>query len=219
MLKKALILNLSLITLACYAAQESFDEKFINDLYVGISGYGIDDEEIESIKAVGGAPTYGEGTFETFGKIANDLKKELKNGVFCDFGCGVGKAVVQFFLTTDAKKCIGVELSKTRVGSALDVKKKLDKKGLIKKGRALEFKQGNITEADVSDADVVFMCSTCFSKELMSTLTNKLAQLKKGLVVVTLKQLPEHKSFKLEKTLHLSTSWSKESPFYFYRRV
>lgn len=82
--------------------------------------------------------------------------------------------------------------------------------------RILEFRNEDILTADISDATIVFTCSTCFSEEVMKNLTEKLAQLKEGLRVLTLKQLTPHVDFKLVKTYTLPMTWSKTSPVYLY---
>ena len=46
-------------------------------------------------------------------------------------------------------------------------------------------------------------------------MTNKLASGKKGLVVITLKQLPPDKRFVLEKTEQMKMTWSRRAPFTF----
>ena len=192
-------------------------EADCSDLFAGISGYGIDQAESASLIDKGAAPTYGEATYEAVERMAQIVKKELNNGVFYDLGCGVGKVVVQLYETTNVRKAVGVELSPTRYKSAQEAVSRMRKKGLIKKGRTISFIEGNILDLNLKDATVVFMCSTCFSPELMRKMTDKLASGKKGLVVITLKQLPEDKRFVLEKTEQMKMTWSSASSVYFYR--
>jgi precorrin-6B methylase 2 len=202
-------------------------EQRIENLYQGISGFGIGSDEEKSITNQGGAPTYGEITYKGL-KILIDKLKLTPQDVFYDLGSGVGKVVVQVFLGSPVKKCVGVELSPTRYNHAQKVKEQLigtpstekaTVKKPLKKERELQCVNQNIVNADISDATVVFMCSTCFSDKLMHDITEKLAKLRKGLRVITLKELPAHPKFKLKEILTLPMTWSQETQVRIYELV
>lgn len=202
-------------------------EQRIENLYQGISGFGIGSAEEKNIIKQGGAPTYGEITYKGL-KMLTDKLKLTSQDVFYDLGSGVGKVVVQVFLDSPAKKCVGIELSPTRYNHAQKVReqlvtvqptKKATVKKPLKKERELQFRNQNIANADFSDATVVFMCSTCFSDQFMQDLTEKLAKLRKGLRVITLKELPQHPKFKHVETYTLPMTWSKETQVRLYELV
>jgi precorrin-6B methylase 2 len=201
----------------CYSATSFHNplKQEIEKLYEGISGFGIHQKEEKNIIAQGGAPTYGEITFESLKRLTDDLKL-CKDDVFYDLGSGVGKVVVQVFLDSPIKKAVGIELSITRCDHAKKVLQKLQTK---LKDRTLEFHHQNIADASLSDATVVFMCSTCYSDDLMKKMTDKLALVKKGLRVITLKRLPQHTSFKLVKTYTLAMTWSTNASVHVYERI
>jgi SAM-dependent methyltransferase len=209
----------TLILLSSTSCCFGFNEADCTNLFAGLSGYSIDPVESSSLIEKGAAPTYGEATYEAVARIAQMVEPELAKGVFYDLGSGVGKVVAQIYTTTKARKCVGIELSPTRHKSAQEALVRMGKKGLIQKGRTISFKQGNILDENLKDATVVFMCSTCFSPELMNKITDKLAAGRKGLVVVTLKQLPHDKRFRLDKTEKMKMTWSASSPVYLYRRI
>jgi hypothetical protein len=190
-------------------------KNIINQCYNDISGFGISKEDENNIRSHGAAPTYGEMTFEGTEKLTNYLKPK-ETDVFVDAGSGVGKVVVQFFFSTPIKKSIGIELSKERFNNAMKVYDILQKNKDIPKDRAIEFYNQDILDADLKDVTLFFMCSTCFSCELMQKITEKLAQLKPGLRVITLKHLPVHKNFKLVHEMTLPMTWSENSTVYIY---
>lgn len=83
--------------------------------------------------------------------------------------------------------------------------------------RELAFIHDDMLEHDLSDANAIFMCATCFSEELLQKLTDKFVkEAKPGLRVVTLKKLPEHPQLRHRDTRLLPTSWSPGSPFHYY---
>ena len=205
-------------------------KRKIERLYQGITGFGINAQEEKSITQQGGAPTYGEITYESLKTLIDDLKLTDKD-VFYDLGSGVGKVALQVFLGSPVKKSAGIELSPTRCNYAQQVKAKLQKPNLLDKAkkklkdigvmskapeRKLEFCNQNIVDADLSDATVIFMCSTCFSDDLMKKLDEKLSKLNKGLRILTLKKLPESSKLKLIKTYILPMTWSSGSSVYLY---
>jgi hypothetical protein len=123
-------------------------------------------------------------------------------------------------LTTPVKKSVGVELSKTRHNKAETIKKELQNAGKLDNNRQLLFLNKNIKDVDLSDATVVFMCSTCFSEKLMETILDKLNRNKnRRLFIITLKALPTQNQFKLEKTYTLPMTWSNGSLVHVYTRV
>ena len=88
-------------------------EREINRLYLNVYGAVISDEEEESIKKMGGDPTYGEITFDSVTTLLNSLQP-TKEDVLYDLGCGVGKMVIQVCLNSCVKKSVGIELSSKR---------------------------------------------------------------------------------------------------------
>lgn len=184
----------------------------MDTIYVGANGFLIPQQEKDSISTRGGAPTYGEIKYPSLQTLLNDLNIK-EDDVFYDLGSGVGKTVIQAHLNFPFKKTVGIELAPTRHKQAEAVADKL-------KNRMLEFRQDDMLETDLSDATVIYLCSTCFSDELMNKLLNKFAKLKNGLVVITLKELPDRypsAGFELVKKYNLPMSWSAGNTVHVYK--
>ena len=118
--------------------------------------------------------------------ILDDLPSSAKKGVFYDYGSGVGKVCVQAYFDYPFKKVVGIgfqEKNRWRKRVVYDLKR-LD---LLDPKRKLEFIQCCFLECDTDDAQVIYMCSTCYSNELMTKLVKKFSKFKKGLYVITLK--------------------------------
>jgi precorrin-6B methylase 2 len=190
----------------------------LTQLYAKITGFGISDGEKDTIKSAGGAPTYG----EIFPRSVSILLKDLKltaEDVFYDLGSGVGKVAVQVYLDSPVKKSVGVELSPTRHSHAIKVQGRLKDAGKLKANRVLVFCQENILHTDISDATVLFLCSTCYSDELMAGVADKIQQLKIGTRVITLKAFKSPTSLKLVKTYQLPMTWSESNTVHLYQVV
>ena len=192
--------------------------EIIEDTYNDVSGFSIDTPERQLIENQGGNPTYGEITIEAVSEILNDVPLTSRD-LFFDLGAGVGKVCVQVALATPAR-AVGVELSPTRYQGAQKIKDELLKRNILTDASKLQFIEQNIVDTYVSNATVIFLCSTCFSDELMRTLTNKMAhECKSGLRVITLKELVPHDQFTLVKTYELPMSWSQSSSVYLYKLI
>lgn len=209
--------------------------KIMADAFKDNENHTISQEERAGITAAGGgSPVYGEILYESV-LFLLDYLQLTEEDAFYDLGSGLGKLVFQVYLMTPVHKAIGIELSESRCersqkimenGSKIfnscfifenQMRKRFGKEPFPKvSGKKFELKQGNMLEADIEDATVIFTCSTCFSDDCMRNLTNRLAELKDGLRVLTLHHLSEHKNFHLVKTFYLPMTWSKNIPIYLY---
>jgi SAM-dependent methyltransferase len=193
-------------------------DALLQELYNKKSGFSIDSNENALIESNGGNATYGEITDQAVQKIIDELKPK-KNDVFYDLGSGVGRMSVKMYLDSPVKKSIGVELAPTRHNQAVAVKTDLKRLGKIDINRSLEFLQEDILKANIDDATIIYLASTCFSNNFMKQITDRLAKLKKGLHVLTLRQLPNMRSFKLIKQYSLPMTWSNDVNVYLYELV
>lgn len=235
-MKRQLLAGAALFCMVGASATQLFVDykSILETIYKDISGYGIPQKETELIKNEGGDPTYGQITYEGAAVLLEHLNID-EDTVFYDLGSGTGALIWQTYLTTPAKKCVGVELSETRFKLAKSTEhyamelapacftfeKEMHKK--LKLGtiawpakKTMLFKQENMIKTDIKDARVIFMCATCFPETLMKTMTERFAELKDGLRIATLKQLTPHEDIYLMQTLTLPMTWSKNSPVYIY---
>ncbi len=214
--KRILLFIFFLSNILNFSFLSAITEQEINRLYRNVYGAVISDKEEEAIRIAGGDPTYGEITFSSVTTLLSYLQLK-KEDVFYDLGCGVGKMVVQVCLNSCVKKSVGIELSLKRYDHTQNISKKLGSEEGIYEPNRLEFRHENILDSDLSDATIIYMCSTCFPEKMMEELTEKLSKLKKGLVVISLKPLAENDSFKLVLFCDLPVDWNgRGARFYFY---
>ena len=109
-----------------------FPKQKMEELYKDLSGFGIAQDEYKTIRESGGAPTYGEITYESTETLF-DILKLTTNDVIYDLGSGVGKFIIQAYLNTTVKKAVGVELSSTRIKRANEALYRLKAKNNLRK--------------------------------------------------------------------------------------
>lgn len=165
-----------------------------------------------------GSSAYGEITTAAAERMLLELGI-TEDDVFYDLGSGLGKLVVQVYLTTDAHKCVGIEISKTRCTYGQNAKQQMQQRGWLKSGRKLDFLNKDMLECDLSDATVVYTCSAAFTPTLIEGLNDKLVTLQHLRWVVCHSPLvmPPDKWYP-PKVIPLDMSWTDALPTYFYER-
>lgn len=186
-------------------------EDLIKEVYKGITGFGLRQDENAMISTKGGNATYGEITFASLQLLINDLNL-TKSDTFYDLGSGVGKACIQVGLVTPAK-AIGVEISPTRVKKAREALNRLKKDHKIKIDDKIQFKEGDVANENIKPSAVVFACSTCFSEKLLNVLVEKFKKTPGRVRVLSLKVLP---GLSPEKVYQLPMSWTAAAAVYYY---
>lgn len=160
--------------------------------------------------------TYGE---VTFGTLAQILCEDLKNsgiestGIFYDLGSGTGRGVIGAALIGSFDRVCGVEMISELHEAALGVKEEFVERvapGIgydCENGPEIKFVEGNLLRADWSDADVVFINSTCFSKGLMEKISQQADRLRPGACIITLTQPLTSSYFEILKSIKYDYSW------------
>eukprot|EP00392_Amoebophrya_sp_AT5.2_P014028 g14164.t1 len=131
------------------------------------------------------ASTRSSASGATFTKSLLYPEGLFADDVFYDLGSGTGKIVLQVFLTTRARKAVGVELGRRRFEASMAAKAEIQRKiaRLMSGSKHLdvfdpgtEFRHANILEADLSDATVVFFSSLMFDVCFVERVALKLAR-------------------------------------------
>lgn len=189
--------------------------EYIRELYGNSSGYSIPAQERDEIIRHGGEPTYGEITLEGVSLLIAEFEL-TRHSVFYDLGSGLGKVPIQIMLEADVRKSIGIERSKTRNDLGVAVIERLRDEKMIPRGRTLKLIRGDILGYSYDDATHIYMASLCFSDEFMAKIAAHLSKGKPGLIVASLRPIPEGYGFTLMKTKSLPMTWSDDTPVYFY---
>jgi len=165
---------------------------------------------------------YGEISFGPFSLQIQALRENhgiltTPGGIFVDVGCGSGKPVIAAALLHDFDVCMGIEILHGLHSLCLQVKNhweqmktKLSQK---KQNMEIRFMNGDATVIDWSDADVVFMNSTCFDDTLMRALAGKCEELKPGSIVITTTRRLPSSLFEILEQNKMNESWGEATVF------
>jgi hypothetical protein len=157
--------------------------------------------------------TYGEILPKGVNEIINNISID-KNDVFFDLGCGCGKVVTQFYYQTCVKSSNGVEFSTTRFSQAQEIKEKIK----ITDNR-LNFYRSNFFNIDLSHGTIFYIASTCFNKETMKKIWDKISNNKNLNAIIVLTRFPKTCDFskvKRTKSIEVPCSWDKSGAKIYY---
>jgi SAM-dependent methyltransferase len=167
------------------------------------------------------------------------VKNSINNNIprtYVDLGCGSGASLAAIFLCYQFNNIIGIDLMHSKIVTAQALMTNLTNRFVNKS----QYSDINIIEMDFLscsdqwlDADIVYMCSTCFGPDLLIPLGRMLTLLKSGTVIVLLDKLIDAMSsptstseeqcvsvkdlFVLEGSCQCVTTWGEASAF-IYRR-
>lgn len=184
-------------------------------LYLYEHGYELDEADEARVRATQSSPTYG----EIMPTATDHLVEHLRMGsddVFYDLGSGVGKVVLQVGMRAAIRRCVGVELVRSRHHIARRMLHEVRATGLLR-ARECEVRCADFMRAPLGDATVVYTCSTAFSTAFMNELAGRLSLLSTGLRWVSTQDVDENPWFQLEDVLRLDMSWRRRTHVYVYR--
>lgn len=191
---------------------------YMDTLYQGISGFiSYQPGEKEERKKQKVFLTYGEILPSSMDVLIESLSIH-SNDVFYDLGSGIGKVPLHFFLKTPVRKAVGIEASKERHHSANNVYRAIKQRfpEVFNNRCQLECIQENFLTANISDATIVYSCSTCFDETLLSEMGQVLDNCVNLKYVLTMKPIPMVFLTLLD-VFEVECTWDKVE-CYLYRR-
>lgn len=192
-------------------------KKAIDELYQGylakvyqdVESYGsYHPDEHQAFIQSGVSFTYGEMLYPSVKKILTKLKLSNKD-IFLDLGSGLGKFALQVFMQSAVGKVIGIEalpkLSEQAQKVVIGVQEEFP--FFWEDNRELTIITGNFLTQSWQNANVVYMCSTCFRPELLNAIGERVNQIQSVQHVLTLRPLPTLERLKLKEVFTVECSW------------
>lgn len=138
--------------------------------------------------------------------------------MFCDLGCGLGKANLLVATCFKVQKSVGIEYINRLTQYAIS-RKRLLLSTLRRSSRSLceiEFVRGDILNCweDWKDADVLFINCVCWESKMMTRLLNNFDRLKEGTEIFSTNAL-NRENLSLIKQIQCKTGWG-DSQIYLY---
>ena len=189
--------------------------QHVHQLFRSVHGWTISAAEERRVLATKSSPTYGEIRPAALARLLDDLDLGPKD-VLYDLGSGIGKVVVQAAMSVRVRRIVGVELVASRHAIAERILARARDRELLLTRRA-EVHCADFMRADLSDATVVYTCSTAFSDAFMRAVARRLARVgRPGLVLVTTQDLDPPGRFSLARVLELDMSWRRRAHVHVY---
>jgi hypothetical protein len=138
--------------------------------------------------------------------------------VFVDLGSGVGKVVLRIALAVPGVRCIGMEIDGARHANACEALRRAEACGALEPGRCV-FQHGDIRQADLGNATVLFAHSTCFPAAMLGGLARRIAAQDRAMTLVTTNRLIGRagKLLVFAATRACQLSWDKHHRMHLYR--
>lgn len=181
-----------------------------------------DRREVER-RAGEGAQAYGELSEGSALRLLRWLAPG-EGDVLYDLGAGTGKLVLTAACATRAGRVVGVELSRHHHAVAAGVLEALLARARPEEAAALRARvslvRADLREVDLSDATIVYACSTCFPDDVRAALAAEALAAPRLRALVTTRALPSPWDERFEELgrVRVRTSWSDSERVLVYRR-
>lgn len=173
--------------------------------------------------SVGTSLTYGEIDFKSFFLILQRFSS-TRGRTFYDLGSGTGRALIEARLLCDFDECIGIEILSSLHKKAVEVVNGFDQSrfrdvlSVSVPSKDVKVFEGSILEDDWSDGDFIFANSTCFSLDLMDSISKVGEKLRPGSIFVTFTKALTSKAFEVLEQVRLKMSWGPAT-VYIHKRL
>lgn len=184
-------------------------------LYGDRHGYEDLPTEERAVRDAGSDAMYGELMPSATERLFAYLELS-KRDVFYDLGSGIGKVVLHAALALPLRRAVGIEMVRRRHDLAVEVLDQIDARGLLQT-ETCELWCGDFMRLPISDATVIYTCSTAFPDALMSRLARRVARLPKLRCFVSLREPEVLHGLELVDVLNLDASWRRNSKAFVYQ--
>ena len=198
-------------------------KKIFHKLFDSVNGRALSLEGREKSQFSSKSFVYGEVVPDSFYNLLKE-GNPYPGQVFYDLGSGTGKAVILSHLLFPFKACKGIEYLDTLYNASADMLKQYKEEILPHQSEEIKKKEiqlihGSFLDLDFTDADFIFMNSTCFQDDLMEALEEKLERLQPHTTVISLSKSLKSPAFHQLKHKMFEFSWGQATAFYHRKRL
>lgn len=193
-------------------------QSYFNELYSSFSN------DIKQITLNTTNELYGELYYYSFVKLLKYLQITEKDH-FLDIGSGLGKIVFQVFLTTDAASVTGIEINNNRYIIANKIKDTISRQlpdlfifNNLNNFRSLNLINGDFLKHDFNHINIIYVCSTVFSLELLNTIAEKINTMQNVKKIISFRKLAKLERFDLTKKIFVHGTWDYTTCYLYCRK-
>ena len=152
--------------------------------------------------------TYGEILYPSVSYLLTLIEPRVDD-IFVDLGSGVGRLVVQVFLTTLVKQAYGIEIVDSLHQQALLARQCLldEVPDFFANDRQLNFRLGSFLEIPLHAATIAMVCSTCYSLDMTDALGHIINDTASIHTVLSLRPLSTLQRLAFRRAVHVECSW------------
>jgi hypothetical protein len=187
----------------------------IRSLYRGLDGYDVSDEAEAVVFRHRSSPLYGEITPGGVAHLLEYMQLTPEDALF-DLGSGVGKVVLQAAISQPLRAAVGFELVRPRHEMAQEALRRAREREVLRTPDVRLLK-GDFMRADLSEATVVYTCSTAFPVPMMLRMAQRLSRYPNIRLLVTVQDLDDNPWFLEDDVLRLDMTWRRRARVYVYR--
>jgi riboflavin synthase len=170
-----------------------------------------------------GASAYGEILPGSAARLLGWLAL-TEDDVLYDLGSGVGKLVLQAACTTPVGRAVGVELSEFRHAAAEELLAallaRLEPAAAAALRARVELRKGDLRQADLPDATVVYAGSTSYPDPLLAALAERARSAPRLRALISTRPLPDPTESRYRERARFKSpmSWSSHERLFVYER-
>jgi SAM-dependent methyltransferase len=196
--------------------QDTFDR-----LYEKVEGYPLSHQERNRLATEDSSLIYGEVIPEGFLEVLAQTEPAAGE-TFYDLGSGTGRAVLLAAMAYPFARLVGIEFLQALHDAAEGVRARFEAEVRptlteAPPRQSITLRCGDFLEADLSDANVIFMQSNCFQPPLIKALVKKFEALPSGVRILALGQFLNAAHLVQVETGPCELGWG-DSFFALYRR-
>tara|TARA_B100000700_G_C14772339_1_gene727339 strand:- start:77 stop:826 length:750 start_codon:yes stop_codon:yes gene_type:complete len=196
-----------------FSRQEA--RELYEQIYKDVKGVKVSHEERNQKKLTDKSLIYGEACYDEFCEILQHVQPN-PGSTFYDLGSGIGKALVIAAMTVPFAKVVGAEMLEGLHAISMEAVSRI-KTHLSDQEKEtstqFEIHCKDLNNISMTDADIVFISSTCFSDSLMDRISRQCEQLKTGAKVVSLTRGIQSSQYETIEKKHIKMSWGSPTLF------
>ncbi len=192
----------------------------LKKLYFGLKAKIISHRERKRLHIKDDSLVYGEIDFLSFISLLEKVQPQ-PNEVFCDLGCGTGKALLTAALNFDLAGAIGIELlpglctlANEQIKKAKTLIKLYDKNDSehnLNQLACIQIINKDVQDCDLEKCNIVFINATCLNLAIWQKIVEKLLCLQPGSRIIVTSKTIQHEHFQLLYQGRALMSWGMNS--------